>query len=227
MAKVSVMLAEGNQSSLDCLFSRDWPQAFIRADIAEATRLPIFDSVQSYQTPFSHINCTRAIRALVMPVGFETPTPIFLSVLEREIAPYPNIPIIMGRPQVAYFVGFDWPNLEPHEPLVRLDFSPRHAYTFPFPGTLAMHETMAAGLGGFHNYSTPPLPPPPVWSPSAYTPHQHQVVDFPQVGYNTFAPSATAGELSREEQTRIWVEDNNANNINNNNNAPSGDVVDG
>jgi hypothetical protein len=219
MASLAVMTAGGDQARLDCLFSRDWPQSFIHAVFAEATGLPIIEFAQSYQTPRGHIDCTRAIRTLVMPAGLDTFTAIQLPILETEIYPYLNLPVIMGRPQVTSFMPPHWPWTEVLEPLVQLDFSPRHSYTFP--GTPVMYEPMTAGLNGFHNYT----PPPPAWPPSlAYTPgQQRQVADFPQVGHSTFASAATAGELSREEQTRIWVE----NSINNNNNAPSEDVVDG
>jgi hypothetical protein len=220
MAPLTIMTAEGSQTLLNCLFSRDWPQAFIHAWFAEATRLPITEFGQSYQTPRGRIDCTRSIRTLIKPEGLNTFTAVEFPILEAEIYPHHNLPVIMGRPQVEYFLGPDWPHTETLQPLVQLDFSPRplverdfsprrHAYTFPF--TPAMYEPLMTteDQGGFYNYDTPPS--------LAYTPgQQHQAADFPQVGQRTLAGPNAAGELSRHSRTQMWVED-----IINNSNAPS------
>lgn len=213
MEPVTIMMAEGNHTRLNCLFSRDWPQAFIHEVFAEATQLPIIESVQSFQTPIGHVNCTRALSTFVRPTG-RGRLMVQLAILETEIYPHLNLPIIMGRHQVTHFNGPAWPYTQHLQPLVRLDFSPRHSSTFP--GAPAMYEPMTAGLSGFHNYT----PPPPASLPSsAYTLGQQlQVADFPQAGHSTFASAATAGELSQEGRTRMWVE----NNMDNDNNAPSG-----
>jgi hypothetical protein len=205
MESVDVMTAEGNEVRFDCLCSGDWSEAFIHAEFAKILGGPIIEFVQSYQTPRGHINCTRAIRALVKPADLDSWTPVQLSILETGFYPHLNIPLIMGRHQVAHFKGPYWPYTQPLQPLVQLDFSIRPSYTFP--GAPAMYETRTAGPSGFYNYPPPPLPP--AWPSSPYTPPgQAQVVDSPQVGHDTFAPVTTAGELTREDQTRIWVENN-------------------
>lgn len=227
MMDVDVIMAGGNQVTLNSLFSGDWPEGFIPAAVAEAQGGTIIEFVRSYQTPRGHINCTRAVEAWVRPVWRDEwsmvrpvcldewtliKLPILeaaqLSILKAQHLPS-DISLIMGLPQVTKFMPPNWPYTEGLPSLVRLDFSPRHSYTFP--GAPTIYGPMTAGLGDFHNY----MPPPPG--------QQLQVADFPQAGHSTFASAATAGELFREGRTRMWVE----NNMDNGNNAPSGDVVDG
>ncbi|KAH6640474.1 hypothetical protein F5144DRAFT_95406 [Chaetomium tenue] len=205
-----VMAGRRYQAPLDCLFSRDWPAAFIHAKLVEvivkATKLPIVDFEQSYQTPMGHITCTRAFGVLVRPDGLDNFHILLLPILETDIYPYGNIPIIMGQPQVTYFMGPNWPPIEADEalpPLIQPDFSSsRHSYTFP--GAPAMYNPTATG--GFYNNTLLPASP----SPLAYTPDQTQV-NFPQVGHYTFPPAAMMGGLSREDQTRMWVDHYNGN----------------
>ncbi|EAQ85190.1 predicted protein [Chaetomium globosum CBS 148.51] len=199
MWPVSVMVAHGDQAYLQALFSGDWPDAFIHAKFVEDARLPTDEYVRPYQTPMGHIICTRAIKALVRPEGLVDFETILLPILEEEVYPYDNMAIIMGQPQVEFFMGPDWPGIEPLQPLPRPDFSsPRHSLTFP--GAPAMYgPTMT---GDFHNNTLLPAWP----SYPAYTPNQTQV-NFSQVGgHYTFASAAMAGGLSREDQTRMWVD---------------------
>jgi hypothetical protein len=206
MGSVDVMTAEGNEARFDCLFSGDWSQAFIHAEFAKTLGGPIIEFVQSCQTPRGPINCTRAITALVKPADVDSWTLVQLSILETEFYAHLNIPLIMGRPQVAHFKGPYWPYTKPLPPLVQLDFSIRPSYTFP--GAPTMYETRTVGLNGFHSHP----PPPPAWPSSPYTPPgQAQVVDSPQVGHDTFftmAGELTGEDQSQMEQTRMWVENN-------------------
>ncbi|KAH6843113.1 hypothetical protein B0I37DRAFT_418234 [Chaetomium sp. MPI-CAGE-AT-0009] len=200
---VTIMMANGNESTLPGLFSRDWAQGFLYEEIAEATGLPIFESVQSYWTPIGRIHCTRAINLYLKPDGFEDFISVFLPILETGDYRHQNLPIILGRPLATFYWGPNWPlRIDLHPPLLQLNFSPPSSNTFPEPET---HQPMAAATTGFHNT-------PPAWPASGYVPSRQLQVGFLQAGESTFVPAATAGDISStEEETRLWVEENNNN----------------
>ncbi|KAK3295159.1 uncharacterized protein B0H64DRAFT_373424 [Chaetomium fimeti] len=204
MSELTIMLAHGNEMTVPFLFSRDFPHGFFHAWYAEGTGFPITELVRSYMTPFGAIHCTRAINLFVKPAGADRFVLVQLSLLETETYPYGNLPAIFGQPFVDYFYGTSWPYINVIQPLVHLDFSPRQSTTFPGP---AVHDPMAAAGSFTNNASTWPAP-------------SQLQVGFAQAGDTiTFAATAaTTDELSREDQTRIWVEENG---------SPSQDVVDG